>query len=433
MARRTAAAPVTRSRDFWVLVGYAVALGALGGLAALAVLEAIKYGGSWYTDSLPGWFGGHWWWVGVTAAAGFLVGLLRWLTRLPRDIPGFFEEVRAEHVDPKLVLGTMAASLVSLIGGASVGPEKVLATMGGGAGSWIARRRRLGEEDSQVNTLSGVAGIFGGLFSSPLIVVMLIVEVARPGGRQFSKALAASLVAGSISFGIYFAIAGAVFLGAYRVPRYAFEDWQLLAAIPLGLFGAGVTAMVGGFMTLASRLFGWLKVPAIAKSTLGGLMFGIVGVALPLTMFLGGDQLTSELKDARALGLGLCVAVLIAKMLTYAVSQGSGFVGGPIFPLLFIGGTAGIVVHETIPGVPLGLAFSCLLTTVLGSTARAPFAMVLMTAFLTRAGALQTAPVLIAVVTAFLGAEGLGYLLQGRRPAAADPQGSPGDPEPSSP
>ena len=98
-------------------------------------------------------------------------------------------------------------------------------------------------------------------------------------------------------------------------------------------------------------------------------------------------------------------------MLTYAVSQGSGFVGGPIFPMLFIGGTAGVVVHLAIPAVPLGLAFSCLLTTVLGSFAAAPFAMVLMAAILTRVGPLQTFPILIAVVTAFLGVEAAKYFL----------------------
>lgn len=107
--------------------------------------------------------------------------------------------------------------------------------------------------------------------------------------------------------------------------------------------------------------------------------------------------------------MGLCVAILIAKMLTYAVSQGSGFVGGPIFPSLFIGGTAGIIVHQAIPGVPLGLAFSCLLTAVLGSLAAAPLTMVVMASFLTRGGALQTGPILITVVTTFLTVEGAKY------------------------
>ena len=61
-------------------------------------------------------------------------------------------------------------------------------------------------------------------------------------------------------------------------------------------------------------------------------MFGLVGVALPLTLFTGSDQLKTVLSDAETLGLGLVAALVIAKMLTFAVSQASGFVGGPSFP-----------------------------------------------------------------------------------------------------
>lgn len=396
-------------RTFWALMGYAAALGVFGAFAGLVYLAIIKFGGRWSTDSGPGWFGGHWWWVAITAAAGLSVGLLKRLTRLPEEISGLFDDLLSGHVYQRLVPGTMLVSAVSLIGGASVGPEKALASMGGGAGNWVAQRRGLGKEDSQVNVLAGIAGIFGGLFSSPVIVVMLILEIARPGGNRFRKTLVTDIVAASVSFGVYFAIAGAVFLGAYKVPRYTFQDWQLLVGIPLGLFGVGVTTLTTVFAMLASRLFGRLKVPAIVKPMLGGVMFGIVGVALPLSMFSGAVQLASVLKDARTLGLVLCIATLIAKMVSYAVSQGSGFVGGPIFPTLFIGGTAGVVVHIAIPGIPLGLAFSCLLTTVLGSLAGAPFAMVLMAAILTSVGPLQIFPILIAVVTAFLGVEAAKY------------------------
>ena len=130
-------------------------------------------------------------------------------------------------------------------------------------------------------------------------------------------------------------------------------------------------------------------------------------------------QLKTELSGAATLGLGLLAATLIAKMLTFGVSLGSGFVGGPIFPSLFIGGTAGIIVHQVIHGVPLGLAFTCLLAAIPGALATAPFAMVLGAAFLTQIGALQTAPILIAVVTAFLTMEGLKYFLTKRKQARA--------------
>jgi H+/Cl- antiporter ClcA len=420
----TAAPPVTQKREFWVLMGYAVALGVFGAAVGLAFIGVITSGGKWYDDSDPTWFGGHWWWVAIAAAAGAVVGLLRRLTHLPQEIPGLFADLQTEHVDPRPVPAIVAVSTVSLIGGASLGPEKALGAMGGGAGSWLAQRRALGKEDSQVNTLSGFAGAYGGLFSSTVIVVMLILEVARPGGQRLAKALAAEIVASSVSFGIYFAIAGSVFLDAYQVPAYNFHDWQLLAGIPLGLFAALLVTVLAGFMMAAARLFGRLKAPPIAKSTLGGVVFGIVGVALPLTMFSGSDQLKTIVKDPGALGVGLLVAIVIAKMITFAVSQGSGFIGGPIFPSLFIGGTAGALVHQVIPGVPLGLAFTCLLAAVPGALAPAPFSMVLLAAFLTQVGALQTAPILIAVVTAFLTMEAVKYLLASRRQArkaAAEP------------
>ena len=409
--------PLAQQRGFWVLLAYAVVLGVFGAIAGLIFVGAITGGGKWYSDADPGWFGGHWWWVAVAAAAGIAAGLLRRLTRLPWKTPGLFDDLESEHVDTNLVPGIAAVSLVSLIGGASLGPEKALGAMGGGVGSWIAQRRGLKTADAQVNTLAGFAGAYGGLFSSTLIVVMLIMEVARPGGNRFVKALATQIVASSVSFAIYFTIAGAVFLDYYKVPKFRFEDWQLFAGVLLGLFAAVVVTVLAGFTVGAARLFGRLKAPGIAKPVLGGVIFGVVGVALPLTMFSGSDQLKTMLSGAGTLGLGLLVATLIGKMLTFSVSQGSGFVGGPIFPSLFIGGTAGVIVHQVIHGVPLGLAFSCLLAAVPGALAAAPFSMVLLAAFLTQIGALQTAPILIAVITAFLTMEGVKYLLASRKQA----------------
>ena len=411
--------PVTQKREFWALLGYAVVLGVFGALAALIFMGIVTGGGKWYSDSDPGWFGGHWWWVAVGAAAGLGVGLVRRLTSLPWKTPGLFDDLQSEEVDTSIVRGVAAVSAVSLIGGASLGPEKALGTIGGGMGSWLAERRRLDDDDRHVNTLAGFAGAYGGLFSSTVIVVMLIMEVARPGGQRFIKALTAQIVASSVSFAVYFVIAGAVFLDEYQMPKYTFHDWQLLVAVPLGIFAALVVTVLSILTLGAARLFERLQVPEIAKSTLGGIIFGVVGVALPLTMFSGADQLKTELSHAGSLGLGVLVAALIGKMLTFAVSQGSGFVGGPIFPSLFVGGTAGVVIHHVIPGVPLGLAFTCMLAAVPGALVAAPFSMVLLAAFLTQIGVLQTAPILIAVITAFLAMEGVKYLIASRRQASA--------------
>ena len=262
--------PFGQTRGFWILMGYALLLGVVGAVAGLVFLGVTDAGNNWYDVADPGWFGGQWWWVAVTAGAGVVVGLLRSLMKLPAKIPGLIADIEGAHVDTGLVPGIVAVSAVSLIGGASLGPEQALGSMGGGAATWIARRKSLDKEDSDANVLNGFAGAYGGLFSSTVIVVMLILEVARPGGQKFAKALVGGIIASSVSFGIYFAIVGAVFLDAYEVPSYNFEDWQLLAAIPLGLLAAVVATVLVASTAGLTRLFTRLPIPSIAKSTLGG-------------------------------------------------------------------------------------------------------------------------------------------------------------------
>lgn len=429
----TSAPPLTgvQRRGFWTLIGFACVLGIFGGVFSLLFMGLLRLGQSWYSDSSPGWMGGHWWWVAVTAAAGVIVGLLRLLTRLPWKTPGLIAEIQDANVDTRLVPGILLVSTASLIGGASVGPEKALGSVGGGAGRWMSARRGLDDDDSDVTTLSGMGGTYGGLFSSPVIVVMLIVEVARTGGAKLTKVLASTILSSSISFGIYFAIAGAIFLGIYEVPAYQYETWFLLAGAGFGLLAAVVSTLLALIIAGTTKVFDKLRVPALVKSTIGGALFGVIGVVLPLTMMNGSDQLKVVIEDGSALGLGLVITLVIAKMITMGLSFGSGFVGGAIFPSLFVGGTAGVALHLAIPSLPLGLTFTCMLAAVVGGFVSAPFAMVLFAVFATQVGALNATPILIAVITSFLAVEGVKSFVVGRRRKAASKTQTP--PHPSGP
>lgn len=406
--------PLAQRRDFWIVIGYALALGVVGAFAAVIFVGVTVAGEKWYADTDPGWFGGHWWWLAVTGGGGLAVALLRRWTRLPERIPGMVEDLSRARVDWKLVPTVAVVSAVSLVCGASLGPEKALGCIGGGVGGWMSQRAGLDDEDAGVNTLSGFAGAYGGLFSSTVIVVMLIMEIARPGGRRFGKSLAAAIVSASVSFGIYSVVAGAVFLGIYRVPKFAFADWQLGAGVLLGLYAAVVASLLGIVVAALTRFAG--RLPALARPVAGGLAFGVIGVILPLTMLTGSVQLATVLRHAGTLGVALLAVTLLAKMVTFGISEATGFVGGPIFPAMFIGGTAGVLAHALIPGLPLGLAVASLLAAVPGSLIAAPFSAVLLAAFLTEVGALQTGPVLIAVITAFLAVEGVKYVAARRQP-----------------
>jgi H+/Cl- antiporter ClcA len=148
----------------------------------------------------------------------------------------------------------------------------------------------------------------------------------------------------------------------------------------------------------------------ILRATIGGVLFGLVGVALPLTLFSGTDALPTVIKNGATLGAGLLIAVVFAKIIAFALCEASGFIGGPVLVSLFIGGTAGTAAHVLIPGLPEGLAFTTMFAALPGALVAAPFSLILLAALTTQIGALQTASVAIAVVTAYLAVSGSGAL-----------------------
>lgn len=382
---------------------------AFAGLAFLAVTQG---GGLWFDPANNGWLGGSLWWVAVTAGAGILVGLLRRAFRVPVHQGGLIEELQDERVEPSGVSGTVAVSALSLIGGASLGPEAALGSMGGGLGTWFSGREGDDEGARKANTLTGMSGAYGGLLSSPFLATMLVIEIARPSGARFRDTLFGGLVAASVCFAIFFPIAGDTFLGIYELPSYKYEDWHLLAAIPLGLVAAALAMTLAVTVGVLRRATAPLEPRTVLRPAIGGVAFGLIGVAFPLTLFTGSDQLTTVIDDRAAIGAGLLIAVVFAKILAFATSMSTGFIGGPFFPSLFIGGTAGVAAHLLIPGLPLGLAFTCLFAALPGALVAAPFTLVLLAALTTQVGTLQTAPIGIAVLTAYLAVSGSGVLVE---------------------
>ncbi len=93
---------------------------------------------------------------------------------------------------------------------------------------------------------------------------------ARPGGHRMTNALVSTVIASSVSFGIYFAVAGSFFLDAYKVPPYKYEDWHPLAGVALGLLATVVVTVMVLVVKLVVGLFGALRLPSIVKPTVGG-------------------------------------------------------------------------------------------------------------------------------------------------------------------
>jgi chloride channel protein, CIC family len=245
---------------------------------------------------------------------------------------------------------------IALWSGAAIGPEGTLTFLAGGLGTFVSERLKLQKDDIQVLTYSAIAGAFGGFFGSPVVGAVGAVEYMFIKELNLYRHLIPGLIAGAVGYGVYFAILQTSYLGVYSFPDFAslrIVDlvWALLVGVIAGAIGI-LHKLVFGLM---HRVFGRFNKRPVICAIIGGLVIGLIGSFLPLTLYSGQNQLLQIIHNPAAYGVGILLLMMLVKMLLTGTSFATGFVGGPIFPLLFIGGILGQVLSEILTFIPQGV------------------------------------------------------------------------------
>ena len=400
-----------RDRSFWQLMGRAAIIGFLAGSAALAFNMLVRWGQDliWPEEIDYDFLGGSWWWVGVLAATGLVVGVLRVVLKVPDDLTGSLTILQEASVDRSTALPAIGISIVTLTGGVSLGPFDGGIRSGATIGDWWASVRGLNDAEREQTTLSGMNGALGGMLTAPILAALMTTELRWPERVQYYRTLIPSLTAAIFGFTINFAILGDTFLGVFQLPNYDVDWWHLLVAVGLGLGGALLAWILGLVVFFVRRWVVPLIGNQIIRATIGGLALGLIALVLPLTLASGKGQLGAAIDGIGEISTAFLIAVVLGKIVAVGIALTTGFIGGPVMPSLFIGGTAGLALHSAVPEIPITLAFVCLLVAVPGVSIGAPFTMVLLAALTVGVGAVETVPAAIAVLTAYTTTVGLGW------------------------
>ena len=407
-----------RSKAFWVQLGWGSLMGLIGAFGALVFVLLMNLGISLVWSEIPGPepFSGTWRIPVIMTISGVLVGLIHRFLNV-KDL-NVFKGLVVGRLDARPVPGALLAALVSLIGGFSVGPEAPTGMLGGGIASWISERRKLPKETQKTNLIAGVLGAYGELFTSPFFTTLLPVELPHKQTPAYFGTIIIAAVASILGLAVYYLADGTAFselLRLLELPEYDLKVWHLVLAVPMGILGAALTMVYGLLLRGLKRLVAPLHGRPILRSTLGGLLLGLLGMALPLTLFLGSGGLETVTTQAVALGAGLLTVYVFAKLLALAGALSMGFIGGPIFPLFFVGGTAGTVIALLLPDVPVALAVGCMMVAVPAALMLTPLSLSVVVLLIAGIPMTEAAPVLVAALTAFLVTHGLGLI--GQAPA----------------
>jgi H+/Cl- antiporter ClcA len=336
----------------------------------------------------------------VCTLGGLLVGLL---VKIFGDHNAIFSELMQEfgktgRFDYRHAPGIVITAFVSLISGASLGPEAPLADACGGLGTWASDKLKLDERETRVMGYGGLSAMLAAFITNPFAGALLSLESAQggmTGGQIYFWGLFPSLLASAVATIVFVALAGGFFATLYTFPDYMPRLKDLLVAVPFSLVGA----LAGVLFTL---LFRWLrklmqplKGHVVWRGLIGGLGMGIIGVLLPLTLFSGEAETAELIQQAAEIGFLMLIVLAIGKLVATSLLLATGWKGGYIFPIMFAGVALGMAGHLLFPATPIAVTVAAILAGALVAALRAPLFAALFTLVLVQA---ETAPVVAVAV-----------------------------------
>ena len=305
------------------LIGVGGGFGAVGFRYLIGLVQWAAFGSWEYSlkvaSSTP-------WYILIFLPAIGLLVIHPFVNRLAREakghgVPEVMEAVamRGGMIRPRLVVVKTLASAICIGTGGSVGREGPIAQIGSAFGSMVGQILRVPAARLRTLVGCGAAAGIAGTFNAPIAGALFAVEVILGdfGVPQFSPIVISSVVSTIIS---------RHFLGdtpAFIMPAYHLVSaYELLPYGILGLIAAGVGV---GFSTLLYKMediFEDLKVTAMVKPLIGGMIIGSIALGFPHILGVGYE--TIDLALAGDMSWYLLLTLIFVKLAATSVTLGSG-------------------------------------------------------------------------------------------------------------
>ena len=339
--------------DLHRMIGWVLLVGALGGgvgFAFLSTLHGLEYliAPTHYRGVAGGWAI-----VVIMAGVGLMVGLITRYLGTPGDVELLVNNI---HVlggskDVRDLKSLLPVSLLCIAGGGAAGPEAPLVQTTGGIGSVLANWRGFSTADRRVLAITGMAAGFTVLFGTPLGSAIFALEILHRRGMEYYEALMPAILGSLMGYAVFMLATGLGLAPIWQFPASAhLQQLDILWAVPAGAVGAVVAVAFTYFNLALRRLFHQL--PMTARPVLGGVILGLLGAFWSGYALTFGELQINELlsKTGEHPMAAFFITAAVAKFLGTSITISSGWRGGFIIPLFFIGAAIGQLWHFLMPG-----------------------------------------------------------------------------------
>jgi chloride channel protein, CIC family len=238
-----------------------------------------------------------------------------------------------------LILKPLSAAIAIGTGG-PFGAEGPIIATGGALGSLAGQLTRVTADERKTLLGAGAAAGMAATFGTPVSAVLLAVELLLFEYRP--RSLIPVALAAAVATGVRIAFNGTAPVFAipalHQPSGVALVSYAVLGLV-IGVIAAGITrfsyAIETWFEHWGKRLgVDWMWWPAF-----GAIAVGVIGLIEPRTLGVGYENIVGAIAGT-IVGKAL-IALVVLKLLSWAIFLGSGTSGGTLAPLFTIGGGLG--------------------------------------------------------------------------------------------
>jgi CIC family chloride channel protein len=240
------------------------------------------------------------------------------------------------------------SSLLTISSGGSIGREGAMVQLAAMIGSRLGLLAHAPIPRLRLMVACGGAAGIAAAYNAPIAGALFVAEIVLGSiaMESFGPLVVASV---SSNATIHW------FLGygpVYDVPHVQFlSNWELIFYAVLGVILGHLAPPFLALLEFAKSCFARLRLPLYWQLGVGGLIVGVISIAVP-EVWGNGYSVVGTILHGELVGLWL-LAVLAAKVVATSATVGSRAVGGVFTPTLFIGCALGALfgglVHHALP------------------------------------------------------------------------------------
>ncbi len=332
----------------------------------------------------------HPWLLWLLPAAGIVIHRLYkfWGKDAARGNNLIMDEIHEPSggVPARMAPLVIATTIITHLFGGSAGREGTAVQVGGSTAGLLGRWMKLNKAELRILLMSGIAAGFGAVFGTPIAGTIFALEVLAIGRIQYDAlwpCFVAAIVADAVCsvWGIHhthYSIAAGTNTDQWLSSFNAVLLMKVIAAaIAFGLAGRLFATLTHHIKAWSSR---FIK-PAWLIPVIGGCVILLLALIPGNRDYLGlgvtasspgGVSIVHAFKPGGAEAFSW-----LWKLVFTAITLGTGFKGGEVTPLFFIGATLGNTL-AVIFGVPAGLLAGLGFIAVFAGATNTPLACTLM-------------------------------------------------------